>query len=194
MAGGLEQALGEELHTHPDGQAAADDQIGGPRRRHRRVIGGQAEKEGRTQQGEGQEQQPAQPIEQKAVTGHPVGLLLLPGPQALGKQGVEAHPGSGAEGHHHQLDRIGIGEGQKVQLAHLGHIDAVHQVIDGAHQHGEHDWGGHGPHQLGDRKGPQNIVGRPTHPASPSPKCGPLERPRSSVSIMSAAPFDLGSE
>ena len=128
-----------------------------PRPGHHRVVGGQPEKQGGSKQGKGQKQQPAQGIEQKSVAGHPVGLLPLPLPQALGEGGVEAHSNAGTEGHHHQLHRVGIAEGQEVQVAHLGHIDAVHQVIDGAHQHGDHDGGGHGEHQPVHRHGPQDV-------------------------------------
>ena len=79
------------------------------------------------------------------IRGRPPGWPPPPSlPQALGEGGVEAHSNAGAEGHHHQLHRVGIAEGQEVQIAHLGHIDAVHQVVDGAHQHGDHDGGGHG--------------------------------------------------
>ena len=50
--------------------------------------------------------------------------------QALGQDGIKTHTKTGAEGYHQQLDRVGIGQGEKIQVADLGHINTVHQVVD----------------------------------------------------------------
>ena len=158
MAGGLENTFTEKLHAKADGQSAADGEIGNARLNHHRIVRAALEKGSTAYQGKDKSQQPDRAVEQKAVAGRIYCILQAAFSQALGQNGVKAYPQAGAEGYDHQLHRIGVGQSQKVQIADLSHIDAVHQVVDGTHEHGEHDGRGHGKHQLPHRHGAQDVV------------------------------------
>ena len=86
-----------------------------------------------------------------------VGAGQVPLPQTLGQHGAEGHPEAGAEGDHQGLDGVGVGEGEKGLAADLGHKDAVHQIVDRLHQHGQHDGPGHVEHQPAEGHGAEDV-------------------------------------
>ena len=86
------------------------------------------------------------------------GLLLFFLPQSAGQRGVEAHAYTHAEGDHKSLDGVGVRECQKGAVADPGDINAVHQIVDGLDEHGDHDGPGHGDHQSAHGHGAEDVV------------------------------------
>lgn len=113
------------------------------------VLCGEAQEGGGPCQGEEKEEEPAESVKEKPVADRRSSLFLVSLPQPAGENGAEAHPDARAEGHQQHLDGVGVREGQKGLVAVLGHIDAVHQIVDGADEHGQHDGQGHSHHQTG---------------------------------------------
>lgn len=122
------------------------------------VLCGEAQEGGGPCQGEKKEEEPAESVKEKPVADRRSSLFLVSLPQPAGENGAEAHPDARAEGHQQHLDGVGVREGQKGLVAVLGHIDAVHQIVDGADEHGQHDGQGHSHHQTGHRHGAQHTV------------------------------------
>ena len=85
-----------------------------------------------------QKDHPADQIDEVAVGHYPVGLVGPVLPQPAGQQGVEAHAGAYAHGDHQGLDRVDKRQGYKPVGAELGHEHAVHQIIEGLDQLGQH--------------------------------------------------------
>lgn len=106
-----------------------------------RYVGEQRQKGAAEQHARDQKDQPAAQVEEVAVHCHGAGLGGAAFPQAAGEYGVYADAGPHADGNHQGLYRIGQGQRHKSVGAELGHEHAVHQIIQGLDQHGEH----HGP-------------------------------------------------
>ena len=109
--------------------AAADGQVFPAQSGDHRVGGGHAEERPRPQQAEGQKNQRVDGVKEQPVVDHRDcgGFIALA--QALGEGGVEAHAQAYAAGDHQKLHRVGVGQGQKFLIPHLGHADAVHHVV-----------------------------------------------------------------
>ena len=98
--------------------------------------------------------------EKDAHVGHPVGGVLVLGPQGTGDQGVDAHAGAAGHGDHQGLEGKGQGDGGQGVLADLGHKDAVHDVVQGLDQHGDHHGDGHAEKQFAHRHDAHLVLGR----------------------------------
>ena len=77
-------------------------------------------------------------MREDAVVGGLVGPLEILLTQALGEKGVDAHAGAHGQGDHNVLNGEGHTDGGEGPLADLGHEYAVHHVIEGLNQHGQH--------------------------------------------------------
>ena len=147
-AGGLEEPLQGDLAEEAQGGAQADASVGGSVADDLGRVGLEPEEgacQQSAQQGEGGKGAQGQ---EDAHVGHPVGGVLILGPQGAGDQGVEAHAGADGHGDHQGLEGKGQGDGGQGVLADLGHEDAVHDVVQGLDQHGDHHGDGHAEEQL----------------------------------------------
>ena len=75
---------------------------------------------------------------------HPLLVLL---PQTLAQQGIDTHAGTGGHGDHQVLNREGQADGVEGVLTEPGHEHAVHHVVQGLDQHGDHDGQRHAQQQ-----------------------------------------------
>ena len=147
---GLEQPLKAELAENADGEAQADPGVV------RAVVhdGGNI----RLSQEEGPGQQKAARAEghgadqehKDARIGGLVRLVLLFLPQGAGEQGVHADARAAAHGDHQVLEGKGQGDGVQRVLADAGDKDAVHHVVEGLDQHGDHHGHRHAGQEGGD--------------------------------------------
>ena len=69
-------------------------------------------------------------------------------PQAAGDQAVDTNAQANGQGNHQRLHREGQGHGGKGIGVVLGNEDAVHHVVQGLHQHGDHNRYGDFGYQL----------------------------------------------
>ena len=110
-------------------------------------LGEPPQKGGQHPDAPGGEDHPVDHCEGHPLAGCPAGLFPLPRPQVEGDHRVdanaEAHPHGGDE----VLHRVDQGQGGHGVLADLGHEEAVHDVVQGVDQHGQHHGQGHGQHQ-----------------------------------------------
>ncbi len=66
-----------------------------------------------------------------------------PSPRRRESKAVHPHPSADAHGDHQRLHRIDQRQGHKARPAELSHEDAVHQIVQGLNEHGEHHRPGH---------------------------------------------------
>ena len=151
-AGGLEQPLKAELAEDADGEPQADGGVVHAVVHDDLLPAGLQLEEGPGEEDadQGEHHEVAQGQEDAGVGGLVHHLLVLL-PQGPGEQGVDAHGGAGAEGDHQVLQGEGQGHGVQGILAELGHEDAVHHVVEGLDQHGDHHGDGHAGQQLAAR-------------------------------------------
>ena len=152
-AGGLEHPVKGDLYKQPYRQPADDGHVLCAVVHNGLLAGLHLEKEPGAGQADGHEHQAAEDGQKQAVHGGGVGPALAALAQALGQQGVDAHAGSHGHGDHQILDREGQRDGVQRVLADLGHKVAVHHVVEGLHQHGDHHGDGHGQQEPVDRHG-----------------------------------------
>ena len=81
--------------------------------------------------------------QEDAVQGGGVGLLEIFLSQTPGKVGVDADGGAASQGDHQALDGKGHGNGREGMLGNPSDEHAVHHVVHGLDQHGNHDGKGH---------------------------------------------------
>ena len=144
VAGCLKGALSGKLHADADGGPSDDGEILDAVVDHLGLPGGEEpHKDGGQAHPQDQKDHPADQIDEVAVGHYPVGLVGPALPQPAGQQGVEAHAGAYAHGDHQGLDRVDKRQGYKPVGAELGHEHAVHQIIEGLDQHGQHHGPGH---------------------------------------------------
>ena len=148
--GGLEHPVKGDLYEQPYRQAADDGHVLCAVVHNGLLAGLHLEKEPGAGQADGHEHQAAEDGQKQAVHGGGVGPALAALAQALGQQGVDAHAGSHGHGDHQILDREGQRDGVQRVLADLGHKVAVHHVVEGLHQHGDHHGDGHARQELAD--------------------------------------------
>lgn len=141
VSAGLEHPLPRKLHTHAERARGDDGKVLTAVVDDLRYVGEQRQKGAAEQHARNQKDQPAAQVEEVAVHCHGAGLGGAAFPQAAGEYGVYADAGPHADGNHQGLYRIGQGQRHKSVGAELGHEHAVHQIIQGLDQHGEH----HGP-------------------------------------------------
>ncbi len=144
VAGCLKGALSGKLHADADGGPGDDGEVLDAVVDHLGLPGGEELHKDRSQaHPQDQKDHPADQIDEVAVGHYPVGLVGPVLPQPAGQQGVEAHAGAYAHGDHQGLDRVDKRQGYKPVGAELGHEHAVHQIIEGLDQHGQHHGPGH---------------------------------------------------
>ena len=144
FSGGLEQPLKADLKHHAhrghgnDGEVsvAVGDDLG-----HVGLEGHESPGEKAAQQGKSR---PGAEGQKDAVDGGLVGCVKIFFSQALGQQGVDAHPGPHAHRDHQVLGGKGQAHGGEGIFADVGDEHAVHHVVEGLHQHGNHHGQGHG--------------------------------------------------
>lgn len=156
-AGALQQPLEHDLAEQAQGAAAADQQI--VRAVFHNVVDlglGPEEGPGKQQRQHGADGK-AHHRQEHAVDGHSVGPLLVLGSQGPAHQGVDAHGGAGGQTDHQVLGRKRQGHGGQRLLTHPGHEHAVHDVVQGLHQHGDDNGQGHVDNQLGNGHGAQLV-------------------------------------
>ena len=150
-AGGLEQALKAELAEKTHGEPQADAGVGGAHLhdlRHALSLGHE-KRPGEENADQGERHGVAQGQE-NARARRPVGHLLLLFPQGAGQQGVDAHGGARAHGDHQVLEGERQTHGVQGVFADAGDEYAVHHVVQGLHQHGEHHGDRHAGQQAAD--------------------------------------------
>ena len=136
--GGLEQPLKAELAENADGQPQADAGVV------RAVVHNGLDVRLGQEEGPGQqnaahaEDHGADQEDKDAGVGGLVRQVLLLLPQGAGEQGVHANARAAAHGNHQVLEGEGQGDGVQRVLADLGDEDAVHDVVEGLDQHGDH--------------------------------------------------------
>ena len=93
---------------------------------------------------------PVQNVPQNALGRGGVGLFGVLGPQVIGDHRVGADGKADGHGVDQILHRVDQGQGGHGVLADLGHIVAVHDVVQRRHHHGQHHRQRHGQHQRQD--------------------------------------------
>ena len=96
--------------------------------------------------------------QEDAGVGSLVRHVLLLFTQRAGKQGIDAHGGAAAKGDHQVLKRKCEGHGIQGILTELGHENAVHNVVQRLHQHGDHHGNGHACQQPADRQNAHLVL------------------------------------
>ena len=148
VAGALKQPLQHHLAENTHGCAHDDHQIPVAHLNDLLHIGLTAEieiRQGQTQDGA---QDKAHKGQEQAVHSHGVRPLLILGAQGPAHESVDAYGGAGGQGDHQVLSREGQRHRRQGRLADPGDEHAVHDVIQGLHQHGDDDGQGHIPYQL----------------------------------------------
>ena len=153
VAAGQEDPLGGELHGHPHRYAGDNGEVGTAGGGDGGVGGEKGHEGPGEEQAEGEEKEPAQQIEKDAVEGHRPGFGPVSLAQALGEEGVKAHSGPHAHGHHEHLHRVGQGQGLEGRAAEPGDEHGIHQVVEGLDEHREHHGPGHPQQQRPHRHG-----------------------------------------
>ena len=87
------------------------------------------------------------PIESQSGGGGLVGLVLLLGSQVEGDDRVDPNRESDGDRVDQILDGEQKGQGSHGAFADLCHKEAVDDVVEGGHHHGEDHGKGHGQHQ-----------------------------------------------
>ena len=100
----------------------------------------------------------SQEHEDDAVSGGGIGPLFIPLPQGFAQQGIYAHAHAGGEADEQILHGECQGEGRHGALGNSGHVNAVHHVIQGLHQHGDDQGQCHGQKQPAKRHGPHFVL------------------------------------
>ncbi len=136
-AGGLEQTLSQNLGEGAHSENAADAGVldavlHGLRHVGLHLIVGTDAEEAEEHKDHGDNGH-----QDKAVAGGAVDGLLIMLAQALAEQGVDTDADTDAEADLHILHREGQGQGRHGALRNLSHVDAVHHVVQGLHQHGD---------------------------------------------------------
>ena len=147
-SGGLEQPLTEDLGKNTYRKDTADAGVGNAAL-HRlpdaglHLIIGPYSKEAEQHKNRRTHQR-----QKDALSCRPVsGFLILP-PQTLGQQGVDTDTHAHGKANLHILHREGQGQGRHGTLRHLGHIHAIHNVVQRLHQHRNNHWKRHVDQQL----------------------------------------------
>ena len=135
-AGGLEQPLAQNGRKAAQAEHAADAGVDDAALHGFQVIGLNGKVGTHAEQAEQNEQHHGNGHQHDAVSGGAVGGLLIFLPQALGKQGVDAHTDAHGKADQQILNGEGQGQCRHRALRHLRNVDAVHHVVKRLHQHG----------------------------------------------------------
>ena len=147
LARGLEEALEGDLQKDAEGAQTADAHIGCAALHDlRRVRLDEEELPGPQAAYYGEHRRAAKGEEHRVGGGavSPVEVLL---PQAPAQKGVDAHPRTRGDGDHQVLHREGEAHRVEGVFADAGDEKAVYDIIQGRHQHTEHNRRGHGHQQ-----------------------------------------------
>ena len=129
------------LQKYADAAHADDHAVGDGVLRHSGGVGG-GEGEGPHQKGAEQgEHRPAEQGQHGAHSGGAVRRMVLSPPVQVGHQGVDAHAGPHRDGGDDELHRVDDGQGGQTVVGVLAHKVAVHDVVHGLDQLGQHDRG-----------------------------------------------------
>ena len=144
IPGGLEGLLQGDLNKHPEGADGADAGVLDSHLHQNGVVAEGLEEGADEEEAEDKKAEPAKHPKEKPVGGGGVGLLLALLPQAAADKAVEADPGAHTHRDYQHLHREGQAHRrQGVYRVVLGDKDAVHNVVQRLHQHGEHGGQGH---------------------------------------------------
>ena len=149
-AGGGKQTLQHHLAEQAKGHAAHDHQVIAAILDDILVCGLGGKEDAGTEQTEQQEKHIAAGRNEYAVQGHLIGTLVVLCAQRTGNQRVHTHGAAGGEADHQVLGREGQGNCVEGFLADHADEDAVHDVVQRLHQHGNNDGQRHAYNQLAD--------------------------------------------
>ena len=127
---------GEAGHVH-DGKEEDDGGIGDAHRDDGAVGGEPGEEAGHDGRGQQGAQEAVEHREGHAVGGGCIGLVMVACAPIEGDKGVDAHAEADGDSVHEVLDGEHEGEGRHGLLIDLGHEEAVHDVVQRVHQHGD---------------------------------------------------------
>ena len=149
----MQQPLAEDLQKGACHKQAADPGIGDAALYGGSHIGLHGVIGADTENAEKHEQSRDNGHHHQAVSGGFVHRLLVPLSQALAQQGVDTHAHTHGKADLQILNGEGQGQGRYRTVRDLGHINAVHHIIKGLHQHGKGHRQRHIGQQLSHRHG-----------------------------------------
>ena len=108
-----------------------------------RVRGEPGQKGGHNSDAGRSEDQPVKGGQRNSLGGRGVRPAAVSGPQSDGDDRVDAHAEADGHGIDEVLNRVHQREGSHGLLADFGYKEAVHDVVQGVDQHGQHHGQGH---------------------------------------------------
>ena len=151
LSGGLQQTLQGNLDKDAQGTHGTDQCVNCAAVHDLRHVRLHQEKLPGKQRAGYRKQDIAANSQKHTVGGGQIGPLKIFLPQALAQQGVDAHTRTGCHGDHQVLHREGQAHRVQGVLTDMGHIHAVHDIIQCLHQHRQHNGYGHAHQQAVDR-------------------------------------------
>ena len=126
------------LQKHSQAADADDQAVGDGILGHRGGFRGGGGKRPHQQSAGGGKHQPADKGQDRAGPGSPVSQMVVALPVITGHQRVDTDAGAHRDGRDDQLDRIDDGERRQAVIGKLAHKVAVHDIVHGLDQLGEH--------------------------------------------------------
>ena len=159
-ASGLEQPLSQHLNEQAAAEQAADIHIAGAALDGLRHGGLDGVVGPGAQDAEGHEQRHHNGSQKDSVSGGDVGMVPVSLTQGLTEQAVHTHRHADGAADEQVLHRKGQRQRRYGTLRNLGHIHAVHHIVNRLHQHGQNQGQSHGKQQPSCRAGTHLVLVR----------------------------------